>query len=246
MSVASVASATLRADGLRLFRDRFLIGVGLYILALSIAMRWAIPAIASGVASRWGFDLTPYYALIASHILVQLAPQLVGVLGAFLLLETREDGTVKALLVSPLPFSSYLVIVSVAMVLVSVALTVVEGALIGLALPSWSALAATGLAGGFAAPMFALFVAAVADNKPEAFAYLKGLGILPMIPTGAFFLSEPTQWLATVYPPYWAMKAYWLAEAGESNWPFWILGGVAVSTLWVWLLMRLYNRAARR
>jgi fluoroquinolone transport system permease protein len=240
------ASGILRADGLRLVRDRFLAGTALYLIGISLAMRWVIPWITRGVAGRWGFDLTPYHPLIVSHIVVQLAPLLVGILGAFLLLETREDRTIKALLVSPVPISGYLALLTALMILAASVLTMGEGIIIGFALPSWPALTAVAVVGALGAPVFAMGVSALASNKTEAFAYLKIVGLVPLLVSGSYFLSEPHQWLAAVYPPYWAVKAYWVAEAGRPEWPLWVLGGFLVGGLWAAGCARLFSRAARR
>ncbi len=236
----------LRTDALRLRRDRFLIGISAYILAITVLMRWILPEITTGIAVEWEFDLTPYHPLLVSHLIVQLAPLVPGIIGAFLLLESREDGTVKALLVSPHPLTSYLAVVCVVMFVTAVALTVVQGAIIALALPAWPALIAVGLAAAPWALIFALLTAAVSDNKVQAFAYLKLFGVGPIFATGAYFLPEPWQWLAAIYPPYCASKAYWVAEAGGSQWLLWVLGGGVGSAVWVSFLQRLYLRAARK
>jgi fluoroquinolone transport system permease protein len=235
----------LRTDALRLRRDRFLIGVSVYVIAITVLMRWILPAITAGVATEWGFDLTPYHPVLVSYLIVQLAPLVPGIIGAFLLLESREDGTVKALLVSPTPLTSYLAVVGVVIFITGVALTVVQGAIISMALPAWPALIAVGFAAAPSALIIALLTAAVSDNKVQAFAYLKLFGLGPLLATGVYFLPEPWQWLASIYPPYCASKAYWVAEAGGSQWPLWILGGMVGSAVWVNSLQRLYRRAAR-
>jgi len=166
----SAISGMLRADALRLRRDRFLIGISIYILAITFLMRWIIPGITTGVGAEWDFDLTPYHPLLVSYLIVQLAPLVPGIIGAFLLLESREDGTVKALLVSPNPLTSYLSVVCVVMFVTAVALTIVQGAIIALALPSWSALVAVGLAGGPGAMILALLTAEVSVYYVQSFA----------------------------------------------------------------------------
>ena len=103
-----------------------------------------------------------------------------------------------------------------------------------------------GLAAAPGAPVFALLIAAVANNKVQAFAYMKLFGLGPILVTGAYFLPEPCQWLAAIYPPYCASKAYWVAEAGGSHWPLWVLGALVSSAVWVGVLQRLYLRAARK
>ena len=246
MTIARTAIAALRVDALRLGRDRFLVGTGLYLVGISVAMRWVIPWARRGVASRWAFDLTPLYGLLISHFVIQLAPLLIGVIGAFLLLESREERTIKALLVSPVPLHGYLLWGCGVMVAASTLLVVIEAPIIGLGLPPWPALVATGIAGSLIAPVFALSVAALADNKTEAFAYLKVLGVLPLLVSGSYFLAEPLQWVAVVYPPYLAAKAYWIAEAGEAGWPLWTLAAGVVSAVWISGSMRLFIRAAHR
>ena len=125
MSAGPLPSTTavrgiLKTDALRILRDRFLIGITAYILFVFVVMRGVIPWITAGVASAWDFDLTPYHPLIVSHFVVQLAAMIPGIVGGFLLLESREEGTVKALLVSPSPLQSYLVVVCVVMFVTSV------------------------------------------------------------------------------------------------------------------------------
>ena len=107
MPSATAVRGMLRTDGLRLLRDRFLIGVSVYIVAITVVMRWLLPAITVDLASDQNFDLAPYHPLLVSYLILQLAPFVPGIIGGFLLLESREDGTVKALLVSPNPLTSY-------------------------------------------------------------------------------------------------------------------------------------------
>ena len=245
MTSTSAVIGMLRADWLRMLRDRFLIGTTLYIVGISVLMRWLLPWIASGVAARWNFDLRPWFPLIVSHLVVQLAALIPGIVGGFLLLESREDRTVRALLVCPVPLRTYVTVIGLVMFAASTGLTIVEGALIGWGLPPWPALVGAGLAGAPAAPAMALFIAGLAENKVEAFAYMKFFGIAPLVATGAYFLPPPWQWLAAAYPPYWASKAYWVAEAGGNAWPLWVLGGLVASAIWVYLLWRMFQKAAR-
>lgn len=235
----------LRADLIRVLRDRFLIGVTAYLIVMTVAMRWLLPAITRGIDSKWDFDLTPYHPLVVSYLIVQLAPLCPGIIGAFLLLESREDGTVRALLVAPYPFTSYLAVACTVMAAIAATLTVIQFVVIGLALPPGPALIGSALAGSLAAPLLALLVATVARNKIEAFAYMKLFGVGPLLATGAYFLPEPTQWLAALYPPYWASKAYWVAQAGGDLWPLWVSGGLICSAAWLLLLPKLFLRAAR-
>ena len=128
----------------------------------------------------------------------------------------------------------------------SMTLTVAQGAIIAVGLPPGTALIAVGFAAAPGAPIFALLIAAVANNKVQAFAYMKLFGLGPVLATGAWFLPEPWQVLAAIYPPFCASKVYWVAASGGSEWPFWVMGALVTSMIWIGFLQRLYMRAARK
>ncbi len=246
MPSAIAVRGMLRTDALRLRRDRFVLALSVYAIGATVLIGLVIPEISADLARDSGFDLASYHSLIVSHLIVQTVPLIPGMIGGFMLLESREDGTVKALLVSPSSLTSYVLVVCAVMCITAMTLTVAEGAIIALALPPWPALIAVGVAGAPAAPMFALLIAAVANNKVQAIAYMKLFGLGPLLVVGAFFVPTPWQWLAAIYPPYCASKAYWVAEAGGGEWTLWVLVGLISSAVWLGVLQRLFLNAARR
>ena len=246
MPSGTAVLAMLRTDGLRVQRDRFLLGMSIYVVAISVAMRWAIPWIAGEVERRFAFDLSPYFPLVVSHFVIQLTGLLVGILGGVLLLEGREDRTVKALLVSPVSLGAHLAVLGTALCVACVILTIVESALIAITLPPWTSLLGIAMAGAPAPVLFALFIGTVAENKTEAFAYMKIVGVVPVFASAAWFVPETWHWMAAVYPPFAASKAYWVAEAGVQTWPWWVLGALLSSALWSAVLARSFMAAARR
>ncbi len=235
----------LKADGLRLMRDRFMQGLAGLILGMCGALRWGLPAITSELQKRWQFDLTPWHPLVAGHIAVVLPTVTVGILGGFILLESREDRVIKALLVVPVPLSTYLAVTSGVMALACAGLAIVHAMIIGLALPPWYALLGIAFATATAAPAKAFFQASFADNKVEAVAFSKIVSGTALIALGAYFIPEPWQWLAGIYPPYWAAKAYWVAQSGGITWPLWALGAPVASAFWLVILGRKLQTAAR-
>ncbi len=246
MATGQAIGAMLRTDGLRLARDRFLLSVSAYILGLTVAMRWLLPWLTAELRTRLDFDFTPYVPLLASHLLIQISGQLGGIVMGMLLLESREDGTVKALLAAPVPLERYLAVLGLSAMGLTMALALLEGAILGWGFPGWAGLLAAVILGAPGAVIFGLLVAAIADDKMQAFAYLKILGLLPVTASIAWFVPTPWQWVFALYPPYCASKVYWLASAGEGGWWSFALIGGAGSALWLWLLGRLFLRAARR
>lgn len=238
--------AMLRVDGKRLARDQFMLGMFGYLFGLCIAMRFAIPWATAEVAERFSFDLVPYYPIIAAYLGMLNGAMLVGILSGFLLLETREDRTIRALLVTPVPWSSYVGTQIVVMWLLSLVFMLVQVWLIGVGYPSLGPLFASALLVAPFGPMAALFMASFADNRVEAFAQAKFVSTAALVPVIAWFLPEPWQHLAGVIAPYWGVRAFWAAEAGDPNWALWLLPGVLVSAIWLWALIRVFGRAARR
>ena len=238
-----VTAAFLRTDLLRLARDRFLLGLLLMALGLAVAVRLILPAVAVEVEA---VDLAELYPLFVSYVVVCVASLMGGAVGGFLLLESREEATIRALAVTPVSLRTYLVLLCGTLVVSVAALAIVQAAAIGLGLPPWWIVLACGLCGSAFAPVLALLLAGVAGNKVEAFAIMKILGVAGMIPLGAWFLPETWQWTCAFYPPFLVSKAWWLAEAGAGAWPLWLLASIPVTAAYLLLLGRHFERVAVR
>ena len=83
---------------------RWLVGMP---IVLAFAFRWGVPIVNAWLGERNGFDLTPYYPLLTSF-LVLMVPTLMGSVVGFLLLDQRDDRTLTALQVTPLTAQGYL------------------------------------------------------------------------------------------------------------------------------------------
>ncbi len=233
--------AFLRTDLRRVVRDRFMLGLVGMALGFAVAVRFALPAIAGEVES---FDLEVYFPLFVSYMVVCVAALMAGAVGGFLLLESREEATLRALVVTPVPLQTYLAVMGGALAVFTAILALGQSVVIGLALPPWPAILGCALCGAAFAPGIALFLATFASNKVEAFAVMKILGVVNMIPLGAWFLPERLQWLCGFYPPYLVCKAWWTAGAGGSSWPLWLLASLPVTLLYLWLLGKRFLQVA--
>lgn len=238
--------AILRTDALRLKRDRFLVGMGAYIIGVALVLRFALPWISAELQERIGFDLQPWLPLVSSHFVVGLAGLLAGIVGGFMLLESREQHTIKAMLVSPLPLSSYIAVLGTVVLLTATLLGVGQGLLLGVALPPLMALLAISLAAAPTAVLMALFISTFADTKIEAMVLMKVCAMLPLVPTGCYFLPEQWQWVGAWHPSWWAAKAYWMAEAGSGPWAWFAAGAAVPALLWLGFMVRAFIRSAHR
>lgn len=199
-------------------RDSFMSGMIGYILVMAVVVRLALPGLTANVLATRDFDLTPYFPLLVSYLALTMGAVLAGTIFGFILLEERDDNTLKAMLVSPLPMSQYLayrvgVPMGLGFLLVVAVVLIINAALI----PLWQLLLIA-VGACFFAPATALFFAAFAENKVQGFAMLKVIGSVALLIIMAWFIPEPYQWLVGVFPPYWIAKAYWLAYAGDPLW----------------------------
>lgn len=195
-------------------------------IVMAVLIRLAVEALTQTSLERMNFDLTPYYPVIASYFLVLLVPFIFGVVIGFLLLDERDDQTLIALQVTPLPLTSYLVYRIAVPALLSVIMVVVTFWLSGLSTISFGQEVLIALGSALLAPMFAMFLAAFASNKVQGFALMKGLGAVLLIPIAAYFVTSNLEILFGVFPTYWPIKAYWMMEAGESGYLIYLAVGV--------------------
>lgn len=210
-----------------------------------IAMvRFGTPPATDLVAERYGVDLVPYYPVILTGFLLLTSPTVIGMLGAFLVLDERDGGTIAALRVTPTRMSSYLGYRAATVIVITtiyVLLTMPASGL--LPLDQVAPLIAVGLVAGLSGVIISLTLVAFARNKVEGLAVARAIGIvvagLPLIP---YFLGPEWQYPFWVLPTYWPAKAYWLISTGDVWWPY-IVGGVIYQLPLIWLLYRRFIRS---
>lgn len=231
-------------DARGIWRDSLLRWVFGAALAIGIAFRFGVPPLTSWLARERGFDLVPYYPLLMSFLLGML-PIIVGTIVGFLLLDERDDQTLTALQVSPLPMTGYLTYRLGAPVVASVVLTVVAFWIAGIGSVATGPLFVAAIAAAPLAPLFALYLAAFANNKVQGFALAKSNGFLTIPPLAAWFVDPPYEYVFAVVPTYWPVKLYWRLEAGQDVW-WLLLVGVAFQLLLLKLLVKRFERVLRR
>ncbi len=243
MQLTTVIAKMGRNDARIIQRDAFLITLFAYGLVMIAVLRFAIPAIARALAdAQLAFDLTPYYPLLVSGLVLhQIAGVLAGTIAGFLLIDERDHNTITALMVTPVPMQTYL--------LYKMLLPAIFGGLISLIgilmlgnltthLNIWHLLPLALINGLFSA-MIALVLAGFSSNKVEGFATVKIIGSLMLVIFGAWFIPAPWEYLIAIYPPYWTMKAFWIIEAGGNGWPF-MAGAVVTHLIALALLTRYF------
>lgn len=245
MGLARSVPAILRNDVRRLLRDQFLLGASAYIIGVAIALRWVIPWL-DGELQGVGFDITPYVSVAVSYFVLINASVLTGMVGGFLLLEQREERTIKALLVAPTPLGVSLGVLSTLILVSGTALAVIEGLIVGHGVPALGPLVVSSLLCAPMGVMLALMLAWVADNKVEAFAAMKITSAFGLVPVVAWFVPEPVQFVAGILPPYWACRIWWVTVDGQADWAWMVVPAGLTSGGWILWLGRGFQGAVRR
>lgn len=237
-----------RNDTRLIGRDSFLLYLFVYIDLIAVVLRFALPYLNAHLAESGllPFPLSDWYPMIAAYFFVFLGAGMAGMIFGFVLLEERDDNTLKALLVTPLPLWQYVAYrVGVTM---AIAFFEVIGAVLitGVAVPPLWQLAILAAGASLTAPIALLCVATFAENKVQGLALTKFVGTAGFLIPLAWFTPEPFQFLFGLFPPYWISKAYWLALAGN---PWWLAAwatGILLQTALIVLLTRRFRRAAYR
>ena len=234
-------------------REGMLILLLLFGAAIALVLRFGLPWLDGYLAQNnvmpgeaIPLRLADTYPMLIAYLALYTGALLIGTVLGFLMLDEKDHNTLKALLVTPLPLSQYMLYrISVAVVLAFVIVTgqllVINQALV----PLWQLLLITAGA-ALSAPLFALFIGIAAENKLAGFAFTKFLGIPGMLLMVSFFIGEPWQWLFGLFPPFWISKAYWLAlEGAELWWAALAFGIVFQLGVTRWMIHR-FNRVAYR
>ena len=225
-------------------REGLLVWLTSAVVGIAVGFRFGVPALTTVLDAQLGFDLAPYYDLIMSGY-VGTAAGIAGMVVGFLLLDERDENTLTALLVTPLPMETYFAYRITLPLVLGFVVTCVTYPLIGLApISAVDLIVVAGLA-AFGGPTVALFLAVFAENKITGLALTKVFNTINFIPVLAYFVSSDWQLLAGIVPGYWPMKVVWLAVAGEPYvWQAAV--GVAVNVAAVWLLLRRFTSILHR
>lgn len=90
----------------------------------------------------------------------------------------------------------------------------------------FTALIPIGVVAGLSAVVTVLLIIALAGNKIQGIAMVRALGMLIAgLPCLPWFIDSPWNLAFGVLPPYWAAKAFWVATAHGTWWPY-LVGGV--------------------
>jgi fluoroquinolone transport system permease protein len=227
-----------------ILRDRLLVWFLVLPLLVAALLGWGMPLLSGWLQAGFGFDLIPYYPLIAgSYILV--APSMVGFVVGFLLLDERDDHVLDAWRVTPVSLNDLFLYRVGAPVLIGTGMTLVGYSFMQLAPIPIGALMSAAALGAGTAPTVALVLVGFADNKVSAFAIAKLASAVSNLALVAWFIPMPWQLLAGGLPSYWPMKVVWQSAIGAA-WEPYAAAGLVVNVLAITVLRVRYGAAFDR
>lgn len=238
MTFATAIRALGPVDVRSVRRDGMLAWMVFLPLLTALVVRYGLPALTRRLRAAYAFDLSPYDPAIVTYFVLMLAPVMFGALIGFLLLDERDDDTLTALQVTPLTLRQYVTYRLVVPIVLSIALMFVTFPLAGTRTPGPLGIAISALAAAPIAPLFALFLGSMANNKVQGFALAKLSGVVIYAPLVAFFIESRWELAFGIVPTYWAMRVYWLVDAGEPG----ILPHLAVALVYPSLLAVAFAR----
>ncbi|ULE35684.1 ABC transporter permease [Mycobacterium sp. IDR2000157661] len=221
------------------YRDPLLVMLVFAPVIWTTAVAVLTPRITTMLDDRYGFDLTPYYPLILTGFLLLTSIIIAGSLAAFLILDEVDAGTLLALRVTPVSMGSFFGYRAATVITVTTAYVVATLSFSGILRPGLlPALFPIGVLAGLSAIVTLLLIVAMAGNKIQGLAAVRGLGMLIAgLPCLPWFIGSPWNLAFGVLPPYWAAKAFWVANADGTWWPY-LVAGVAYNTAVAWPLFR--------
>ncbi|MGQ9815448.1 MAG: hypothetical protein ACUVR3_09910 [Candidatus Roseilinea sp.] len=227
-------------DARSVLRDTLLRWILLMPLLFAPLLRWGVPALTTWLQQQAGFDLTPHYPLIMSSM-VMMMPALVGTVIGFLLLDQRDDQTLVALQVTPMTLPGYLayrIAVPMFLSMIMVVAIVVAADLTPL---DPGALLMSAVAAAPMAPLYALALAVLAENKVQGFALSKASGVFMMPALLAYFVPAEWQLVLGLSPVTWTARLFWALAAGDPAALIYFVVGLVYQALLIGLLLRRFT-----
>lgn len=230
-------------------RDSFMLMMLVYIIITAVILRFVFPwldnyFLENGVLPTETFDFAfrDVFPMLVAYMSIYLGAVLVGVVFGFMLLDEKDDNTIKAMLVTPVSPNQYLLYriglpAMMAVFGVIIAMLIMNQALV----PLWQMIPIA-FGAALTAPIATLFFATFAENKVQGFAMSKFIGIAGLVIIVGWFVPEPWQWLFGLFPPFWVVKSYWMALDGHALWWMVLIVGVVLQLGLINLLMRRFNK----
>jgi fluoroquinolone transport system permease protein len=156
------------------YRDPLLVMIVVAPIIWTLGVVVLTPLFTQMLAERYEFDLVPYYPLVLTAFLLLTSIIIAGGLGAFLVLDEVDAGTLTALRVTPVPLSTFFAYRAGTVMVVTTVYVVATMSLSGILEPALiPALIPIGLLAGLSGVVTLLLIVAVESNKIQGLALVR-------------------------------------------------------------------------
>lgn len=203
--------------------------------------------------------------LILLVVIVAMGSYFLAAMATFLLIEHKDECTLNTIAVTPLGTSGYIrfkmsyvyIMSAISTVIVFLGTKIIAGdkyVIAGMSLfdnIGVGHIVAFALADGLFAPALALFQGALAKNKVEGFAYIKGTGVLALIPVILILdtFQGGLQYVLGIFPNFWAVKGIMLKlfpveNSANLSYPMYLMIGAAYNIIVLIVAYRFFQKKA--
>ncbi|MFZ5351330.1 MAG: hypothetical protein ACOZCL_01260 [Bacillota bacterium] len=237
------AGVLIKGDIKNISRDPILLMSVFVPLLVSLVMKFGLPFASGILMDELAFDLTVYYELIIS-IMLLVSPLMLGMLSGFIILDEKDENLLTYYSITPLTKTGYLIYRMFFPIACGFVMTFFMIGIIGFVYIPFSRLLPIVLLVSMEAPMTALVLGIFAANKVEGLAISKAMGIFFFTPVAGYFIRSDWQLLAGIVPTYWISKAYIAGVNGLAAYWMYILAGMAVHLFYTYILYRQFEKKA--
>ena len=231
----------LKLDIKNISRDFILVMLLPVPLFLALLLKYGLPYL-SQLISQW-VDLYSYSPLILIFLIV-MGPLLTGMASGLMLVDEGDENIIPAIAVTPLGRKGYMFYRLTAPFVWTFFILLPVPFLSGLAGINYFLYIPIIFTASLGAPLEALLIAVLANNKIEAMAMGKITGVLFIAPFIGWFAPAPWKFSAGILPPFWVSESYFNLVGGGALFPVHIAIGLLIHVSIIYLLLRKYNLRA--
>lgn len=250
MSFLSTIPKFARNDQKLILRDNFLILMAFITILIAVLVRYLLPwadatLIEKGYmpSASIPFALNEIYPMVVTFSALYNGGIISGMMAGFLLLDEKDEGTLTALIVTPVPLHHYTLYRFGLAAIFSAVMMFIMLQIIGIALlPAWQLILFC-LSGSLVSTIVALFLVLSAQNKVQGFAMGKFTSVAGFIIMVGWFVPETWQWILAIFPPFLVHKAYWLALEGNNMWWLTLALGTLIQILAIYLMSKKFSQS---
>jgi fluoroquinolone transport system permease protein len=197
----------LSGDFRAIRRDATLLMSMLAPLIIAVIARIGLPLLSDILIDKLNFDLTEYYTLILSFVIV-LIPFILGISSGLLLLDEKDENILTYITVTPMSREGYIFYKIISPMIVSAVSTLFAVIFIGIKEIDILKVIPVIIICSMEAPIIALVMVKFASNKIQGLVISKGIGFILLIPIAAYFIKIKWSLILGVFPTYWTGNAF--------------------------------------